>query len=231
MHIGLIGGIGPAATDHYYRGLIRAVAVSGSTLELTIAHTDAPTLLENLTHDNGAAQAVIFANLIGQLQAAGAQAAAITSIAGHFCIGELTKISPLPVIDIIGEVDAALKKRNLQKVGLIGTRKVMDSGFYGGLPTVDIMLPDARNLDRVHDSYVEMAMSGKVTDAQRQVFFSAGRRLVEDYGAGAIVLGGTDLFLAFDGADCGFDLVDCADIHIGTLARVATGDIIIENAE
>lgn len=221
MHIGLIGGIGPAATGHYYRGLVRSAAGSGNALELTIAHADASTLLENLTRGDGAAQAAIFARLIGRLQAAGARVAAITSIAGHFCIGELAKISPLPVIDVIGEVDAALKKRNLQKVGLIGIRKVMEKRFYGGLSAVDIVLPDAPNLDRVHESYVEMTMSGRVSDAQRQVFFSAGRRLVEDHGAAAIVLGGTDLFLAFDGADCRFDIVDCANIHIDALARAA----------
>jgi aspartate racemase len=37
MHIGLIGGIGPAATEFYYRGLIDRHAKSGTRLELTIA--------------------------------------------------------------------------------------------------------------------------------------------------------------------------------------------------
>jgi len=226
MHIGLIGGIGPAATDHYYRGLIRATADGGVPLELTIAHADAPTMLDNLTREDEAAQAAIFAGLIGRLQTAGAQVAAVTSIAGHFCIGELRKISPLPLIEIIGEVDAALKERKLQKVGLIGTRKVMETRFYGGLSAVDIVLPDAPELDQAHDSYIEMAMSGRVTDAQRQVFFSAGRRLVEDHGAEAVLLGGTDLFLAFDGADCGFKPVDCAGIHIDALARAAQRSLV-----
>lgn len=221
MHIGLIGGIGPAATDHYYRGLISALAGSGNALELTVAHADAPTLLDNLGREDDAAQAAIFASLIGRLQTAGAQVAAVTSIAGHFCIGELREITPLPLIEIIGEVEAALKERNLHKVGLIGTRKVMETRFYGGLSAVDIVLPEAPDLDRVHDSYVEMARSGRVTDAQRQVFISAGRRLVEDHGAEAALLGGTDLFLAFDGGDCGFDLVDCATLHIDALARAA----------
>lgn len=221
MHIGLIGGIGPAATDHYYQGLIRSLADNGKQLDLTIVHADATTLLENLVREDGAAQAAIFSKLMGRLKAAGARAAAITSIAGHFCIDELKKISPLPIIDIIGEVEVAIKKRNLKKIGLIGTRKVMDSRFYGGLSSVDIVVPGERDLDQVHKNYVDMAMSGQVTDTQRQIFFSVGRRLHEDYGAEAIMLGGTDLFLAFDGQDCGFDLIDCAGIHIETLARAA----------
>ena len=40
MHIGLIGGIGPAATDFYYRGLIDRHRAAGIPLECTIAHAD-----------------------------------------------------------------------------------------------------------------------------------------------------------------------------------------------
>ena len=43
MHIGLIVGIGPAATDYYYRQLIAAAARAGKDLELTMAHADTPT--------------------------------------------------------------------------------------------------------------------------------------------------------------------------------------------
>ena len=41
MHIGLIGGIGPAATDFYYRRLISIFASKKTKLELTIVHADA----------------------------------------------------------------------------------------------------------------------------------------------------------------------------------------------
>ena len=53
------------------------------------------------------------------------------------------------------------------------------------------------------------------------MFFSVGRRLCEDQGAEAVLLGGTDLFLAFDDRDCGFKTIDCANIHIAALARAA----------
>ena len=60
-----------------------------------------------------------------------------------------------------------------------------------------------------------------MTEAQRELFFAAGRRLVDEQGAQAIMLGGTDLVLAFDGRDCGFDVIDCAGIHIAALAKLA----------
>jgi hypothetical protein len=38
-------------------------------------------------------------------------------------------------------------------------------------------------------------------------------------GAEAVLLGGTDLFLAFAGQDCGFPVIDCAEIHVEALYR------------
>jgi aspartate racemase len=51
VHIGLIGGIGLAATEFYYRGLIERYAASGAPLDLTIAHADARELTQNLAND------------------------------------------------------------------------------------------------------------------------------------------------------------------------------------
>ena len=49
------------------------------------------------------------------------------------------------------------------------------------------------------------------------VTFREARRLVEEQGAEAIMLGGTDLFLAFQGQRHDFRLVDCADIHVDAI--------------
>jgi aspartate racemase len=51
------------------------------------------------------------------------------------------------------------------------------------------------------------------------VFFSIGRRLCQEQGAEAVLLGGTDLCLAFQDRDCGFPVIDCADVHIDALYK------------
>ncbi|MCC8432926.1 aspartate/glutamate racemase family protein [Reyranella aquatilis] len=214
MHIGLIAGIGPAATDFYYRGLIDRHAAAGIPLDLTMAHADVREMSRNLVAGNPTRQAEIFAGLVQRMKGAGAEAAVITSMGGHFCVKELTAISPLPVLNAIPAVDAALAKRGLRKIGILGTRAVMESHLYGGIPSVEVVPTEA--LDRVHDTYVAMATIGHVTEAQRQVFFEEGRRL-RARGAEAIMLGGTDLFLAFAGHDPGFPVIDCADIHVDAI--------------
>ena len=216
MHIGLIGGIGPAATDFYHRGLIERHAASGIPLDLTIAHASAPEMSRNMADRRPDRQAEVFARLIHRLKAAGAVEAAVTSMGGHFCIKELEAISPLPLVNGLDPVDAALRSRGHRKVGIIGTRTVMESGLYGKITSAEVVAPEGDELDQVHQCYVTMAQSGRVTDEQRRTFFAAGRRLCER-GAETVLLGGTDLFLAFVGQDCGFSVTDCADIHVDAI--------------
>ncbi len=221
MHIGLIGGIGPAATDYYYRGLISAMAEQGAELQLTMAHADTSVLLDNLMRDDKDAQVEIFTRLTKRLQAAGAECLSVTSIAGHFCIEELKAVSPLPVVDILQEVNSAIGNMELQKVGILGTSAVMETRFYGGINSAEVLAPAQDELANVHQAYVEMASSGKVTNSQRDVFFNACRNLIDDQGVQAIMLGGTDLMLAFDQKIYDYQVIDCAKIHMDAIAAIA----------
>jgi aspartate racemase len=216
MHIGLIGGIGPAATDFYYRGLIDRHRAAGVPLECTIAHADVGEMSRNLSGGNPAKQAAIFAELIGRLKKAGAEAAAVTSMGGHFCINQLLPISPLPLVHGIHAVDAAIRKSGLKRIGVMGTRLVMETKLYGSVSSAELVAPEGDRFGQVGDTYVAMAGIGRVTDPQRQLFFIAGRELMER-GCEAVMLGGTDLFLAFVGHEPPFPLVDCADIHVDAI--------------
>jgi aspartate racemase len=217
MHIGLIGGIGPAATEFYYRGLTDRHAKSDTRLDLTIANAEVRDLTQNLANKDARKQAEIFAALIARLKAAGAQAAAITSMGGHFCIGELLPISPLPMINGIPAVDAAVRRGKFKTIGIIGTRMVMETQLYGAISSAKVVVPAGAELDEVHANYGAMATAGRVNDAQRRVFFAAGERLCREQGAEVVLLGGTDLFLAFQGRTVDFPVLDCADVHVDAI--------------
>ena len=221
MHIGLIVGIGPAATDYYYRYLISAFARAGQDLTLTMAHADTQTLLRNQSERNIEAQVAIYQQLTNRLQRSGVEQVAVTSIAGHFCIDAFKKISPVPVIDLLDVARLEVKRRGFRKVGLLGTRMVMETHFYGVLEGVEVV-PPAGNLQEVHDAYVSMASAGIATPEHREVFMQAGKTLTSAYGCESILLAGTDLALVFRKNDNpGFDIFDCAEAHAAAIANVA----------
>ena len=220
MHIGLIGGIGPAATTFYYRHLVRTHAGARRPLELTMVHADMSTLLRNMAESNAAAQADVFFDLTRRLQGAGADVVAITSLAGHFCVQEFERHSPLPVVNAIPAVREALARRRVMRVGLIGTRVVMVSRFYEGLGDVDVIVPEGDALAETDREYLALARAGRADARSREFFLGTAQRL-QAAGAEVVLLAGTDLFLAFDGHDCGVPTLDCALTHVEALTALS----------
>lgn len=222
MHIGLIGGIGVAATIAYYQRLNAAMRARDAKLELTIVQADVFDLIRTSVAGLRDEQAAIYAGLIARLKAAGADCAAITSLGGHFCFDETAQIAPLPMVSAIAPLDGYFAANGLGKVGLLGTEIVMRTRFFGQMHLTETVVSTG-DLVALGQVYQDMATSGVCTDAQREIFFAEGRRMVEDQGAQAIVLGGTDLDLAFGGFDPGYPVIDALDVHVDLLVDLASG--------
>ncbi len=222
MHIGLIGGIGPAATVVYYQRLCARMRQLGARLELTIVQADIHTLITNNLADLRDEQAAVYVALIERLKATGAECAAITSLGGHFCFDETARRSALPLVSAVAPLDDHFASEGITRVGLLGTRVVMRTRLYGQLRRTTAVACDD-DIERLGQLYQDIAVSGTCSVEQRAVLFDAGQRMVREQGAEAIVLAGTDLNLAFEGRDPGYCVIDALDVHVGVLAELAAG--------
>ena len=111
MHIGLIGGIGVAATVVYYQRLVAAVARrEAGRLDLTIVHGDIQELIRNNLADRRDEQAQAFLPLVQRLRDAGADCVALTSLGAHFCANELAARSPLPIISGVAPLEFLFRR-------------------------------------------------------------------------------------------------------------------------
>ena len=220
MQIGLIGGIGPAATDFYYRSLIEKFASEDADLDMTIVHADASTLVKNLMDDNKDAQVSIYNGLTKRLKNAGIECVAMTSIAGHFCIEQFVEKSVLPIVDLLSCIRAEVENRGYEKIGILGTKPVMESKFYSVIKSAEIVLPEGDLLEDVHNAYVEMATSGHASEDQKLVFDAACNQFITQNKVDAVMLGGTDLALVYNTNNVDFALVDCAAVHVEELFRL-----------
>jgi aspartate racemase len=218
MHVGLIGGIGPAATEVYYRALVRAYAAANRRLALTIVNADLREMAANLEAGRAAEQAAIFAGYVDQLRAGGCEIAALTSMGGHFCIQELEAISTLPLLNAIPALDSYFSTLGVACIGVLGTRRVMESRLYG-LASVEVVTPPKEDFATIHSAYVALAAAGLATPDDRTLFHAAAAELHTKRGAEVVVLGGTDLSVAFTDTDLGFPIVDSALVHADAIAR------------
>ena len=222
MHIGLIGGIGVAATVVYYQRLTAAAAARGvSKLELTIAHGEIQELIRNNLADRRVDQAQAFLPLVTRLEAAGCDCVALSSLGAHFCLDELAALSPLPIVSAVAPLDAYFVEQGIKTIGLLGTRVVMRTRLYGKLVRTSAMALDDE-IELLGQTYQDIAVAGVCSASQRALFLDAGQRMTAA-GADAIVLAGTDLDLAFDGQNPGYTVIDALDVHVGLLADLASG--------
>ena len=220
MHVGLIGGIGPAVTFLYYQRLFEIALAKNFPLELTVVNCDMPQFLNNFSQDKKENQASIFAELTDRLQKAGADFVVLPSIGGSFCLNEFMKKSPLPVQDVMTPLSVYMDKYKGKTIGLIGTNKAMNTKIYNFKNEIDWLIPDGEQFNNVHNSYVTLATEGKADKKNTEILISTSRTLI-DKGAEAIVLGGTDLFLVFENQELPFKVIDCAEVHIRHIANLA----------
>ena len=122
---------------------------------------------------------------------------------------------------MIEAMNADLATQGYKSVGLLGTDTVMRTRFYGGMTSTEILVQPPPVIDKVHRDYLDMALTASVDAKQRKIFFDAGQALA-DRGAETVLLGCTDLFLAFDGETVSFETPDCAGVHIDAIARAAS---------
>jgi aspartate racemase len=203
--LGLIGGLGPGATVHYYKELVQSKAG-----EMLMVHADMDHVLGCVQRGERLELAEYFARLIDRLAGGGAEVAAISAITPHFCIRELEKISALPLVNIIEVVGSEIRSRGYKRVALFGTRFVVESRMFGMLEGIDVLVPD--QVDAIHNAYMQTVEGGT---AGRDVLTRIARELPVD----AIVLAGTDLAMIFDETNTDFPHVDAAKVHIQAIVR------------
>ncbi len=223
MHIGLIGGLGPAATISYYTRLIDAFKRADLPLSLTIEHADMNALLQRAAEDQRAAQAEVFAAHLDRLAGAGSDIALITAITGHFCFEETRAISPMALMDGTGVIETYCHDKGIKTLGILGSRATLETKLFGLLKTVEVVVPQDR-FESIWAAYMEMAETGVCSEKQRALFFEAGQAMIDDQQADAVLLAGTDLGLAFDNQTPGFKVIDVIELHVNALiSMVAAG--------
>jgi aspartate racemase len=204
-NFGLIGGLGPGATVHYYRELAK-----GQSGEFLIVHADMERVRGYVERGDRDGLAGYFAPMIERLARGGAEVAAISAVTPHICIRELEKISPLPLVNIIETTAAAIRSRGYKRVALFGTRFVVESRLFDMLDGVDVIVPE--QVETIHSAYMNIVNGGT---EDRATLTRIARELPVD----AIVLAGTDLAQVFDESNTEFPHVDCAKLHIDAILR------------
>jgi aspartate racemase len=215
--LGLIGGLGAGATVYYYRKLLAAHEAQGRVPRMLIAHADV-NRARALAEENKREELAVYLNgLIKSMAAGGAEFTAIVAATPHICAAELTRISPLPLIDMVSEIAEAVRLRGLRRIALFGTRSTVESRMFGRLG-VGVVMPKPDEIDFIHSTYLDV-LYDRSTPAQIDRLRELAHTLVTRDGAESVLLAGTDLTMVMNEDNAGFPTIDCARVHIDAIVR------------
>jgi aspartate racemase len=83
-------------------------------------------------------------------------------------------------------------------------------------------MPRPDEITRIHDTYLDV-VAGRQTPSQLDMLRELAQTLMTRDGAEAILLAGTDLSMVFDESNAGFPMIDCAGVHIRSIAKQLLG--------
>jgi aspartate racemase len=215
--LGLIGGLGPGATVHYYQGLLAAHAAAERVPRLLIAHADLDEVRLFVEKGDRAGLAGYLAGFVSRLAAGGAEVTAIVAVTPHICATELTTLSPLPLVDMVSVIAAEIRARGLKRVALLGTRFTVESRMFGRLG-VDVVMPQAGEIEQIHNTYMNV-LRERNTPAEIDALRELALTLITREHAEAVLIAGTDFSMVLNEQNAGFPAMDCADVHIRAIVK------------
>jgi aspartate racemase len=219
--IGIVGGIGPESTIDYYRLFIstyRERRPDGGYPPVVINSIDLARALKLVSSNDLAGLAAYMLEEVRRLARAGATHALLSSNTPHIVFDEIRRASPIPLISIVETTCRAAAERKLKRVGLFGTRFTMQGGFYQKVfarEGIEVAIPESGDQEFIHDTYLNELVNGVVLAATRERYIAIARKMREQQGIEALILGGTELpLLLRDAIGIGMVLLDTARLHV-----------------
>lgn len=213
--IGILGGMGPAATVDLYDRIVKATPAHRDQDHipvLIVADPSVPDRSEAIL-DGGADPVPAMGAGLHKLAAMGADFAVIACNTAHAYLDQLRASVEIPILDMIGETARSIRRRypTAGQAGLMATSGTLAVGLYQralaaeGLQSVE---PDRAEIALLMDAIYGLhgiKREGATSQARAQLQ-QVGQALI-DRGAQVLILGCTELPLALHPGDLPVPLI------------------------
>ncbi|MDO4725531.1 MAG: amino acid racemase [Comamonadaceae bacterium] len=160
-----------------------------------------------------------------KLRACGADFLICPANTTHEVHAQVAPQLPIPWLHIADPVRRAAQRQGLQRLLLLGTQATMQGRVYEPRlagSDIELLKPDAQEIEQVHRFIMEELVAGVVTQAARS-YFRALAAKYRQQGAQAVVLGCTELPLVLD-AEAGVPLLDSTALLAHAAVEYALGE-------
>jgi len=224
--IGLIGGMSWESTVSYYQiinSTVKEQLGGFHSAKIILYSVDFPEIEECQTKGDWGKGALILTEAAQKLEKAGADFIAICTNTMHKVAPKIQERISVPILHIADATVDKLKKNNIHKVALLGTKYTMTQDFYKERIKqhgIDVIIPDEDDVELVnHVIYDELCL-GNINDDSRKEFIRI-IELLKKRGAEGVILGCTEIGLLVQQKDSPLPVFDTTQIHGHTIGMMA----------
>ncbi|MBT2519437.1 aspartate/glutamate racemase family protein [Arthrobacter sp. ISL-28] len=209
--IGILGGMGPAATADFYTKLVgRTQARRDQDHPCTVIWSD-PTIPDRTQAILGLGEDPTPWMLRGvrHLEDAGATLIAVPCNTAHAFVPALQAKTNVPILHMIEETVELLFAAGIRKVGLLATTGTCRMGLYQGFADargLQVLVPDSTVQEKVMEGILKIKGGNASSEVGRRLAGAAAR--LQTQGAQAVIAGCTEIPLALSQEMLRIPLID-----------------------
>ena len=201
--IGIVGGMGPEATADFFQEIIRLTPATRDQEHIPVLVYSDPRVPERTSAilHGGEDPTPYLLRAALALEKAGAGILAMPCNTAHYFLPRVQPQVGIPFLNMIEETlwSAREQVADLRSIGLLATRGTVLSGVYRDVFSrygIDVLVPQDAEQERIQQGIFQIK-AGSYDHAKQDTFETIGAGLIRA-GAGAIVLGCTEIPLAFN---------------------------------
>ncbi|MBO4470822.1 MAG: amino acid racemase [Clostridia bacterium] len=228
--IGLVGGTGPESTLMYYRELNTRIdrMTGGKEMpDIAIESVNFRRAWEYVEKGQYDLLADYLAEKIQSLAAGGAKVISLTAGTMHVVMDELLGKTKTDLVSIPQAVCREAQRRGYRKVGLLGTIFTMEKEYMKTdfrKAGIEVVIPEKADRELVARRILEELENGIVKESTLKEFQEIIRKMKEQEGIEAVVLGCTELPMILNEGNSPVAVLDSVEIHIQELIKISIED-------
>jgi aspartate racemase len=227
QHIGIVAGSVEGAALCYTSIVHQSEPYLGefNHPRITLDHISLADQLAALDAGDLKTAAGLLAQSIDTLARAGADFAICPDNTTHLAVPYLPRLA-IPLLHIVDVVAEEANDRHYSCVGVLGTRRTMESDLYAG-PLgrygVTAVVPDAADRAVIDAAIMNELVKGRFTEKSRDAFRSIVDKL-RDLGCDAVALACTEIPILLGSRDCSIPTLDSTRLLARAAVRRALGE-------
>lgn len=224
--IGLLGGMSWESTATYYQIINETVKKRLGGLhsaKILLYSVDFEEIERYQSTGAWDKSATVLVDAAKRLEGAGADFIVICTNTMHKVAPEIRAKLSIPLLHIAEATADEMKKAEITKVGLLGTKYTMTQEFYKDVLAgqgIDVVIPDEQAIEKINEIIYDELCVGVLRQTSKRVFLRAMEWL-RGHGAQGIILGCTEVGLLIHQEDIDLPIFDTALIHARRAALTA----------